>query len=147
MGRPDVPHPEMHAAEFEVGIAGQPQIGFREALRLVVDPGAENILALLVAQPGRFRADYATAGFVRPDFRAKILENLDAVVVIGMVMADDDPLDRLFGCARIAFTMACANEGEPRVSNTTTPAGVMTNPALDMNPSLRVLAAPASPGM
>jgi len=74
------------------------------------------------------------AAFMRPDFRAGILEHLHAVVVIGVIVAEDDALDRRRVTSRMRWSISQARDGEPRVSSTTTPSLVTTNPAFDMKP-------------
>jgi hypothetical protein len=96
MRRADVAQREMEAAHFEVGVAFQEAVRF-DQLRVVVHPREKRFLALGQTQGRILGAGCAFGGAVHPDFGALRLENLQAVEMVGVVMADDDQLDGLLG--------------------------------------------------
>ncbi len=86
----------MDAAHHEVDIAFDEMVGFQQ-LRLFIDPWEQGFLALLQSERRIFAARLSLGQAMRPEGRAKGLEFLQAVEMIGVIMTDDDVSDRLVG--------------------------------------------------
>ena len=139
MGRAGIDQYEALATEEKRHSPVERDVG-RHNAGVGVDPWRECKAPLVEPLLGAFAGGlFVLAIFRRPllrdhDAGAVILERLQAVNVVGVIMADDIVSHRRGSDLFDGFEQIQPRLGVPRASNTTTPSAVTTKPALEVWP-------------